>query len=338
MIDRNIALLTARRAADVIESSRAMERIEQDGYTRVDPFRVASTENLPVLLRPLDKLLGAFIRDSSSGILVNSARSAGLIHMTCAHELGHYFMGHESAVDETIDYGSNAERLEQEAESFGYHLLAPRRLLGIICKRKGWDRRSLANPLVIYQLSLRLGISYSATAYSLLRHDLVTYADVQLLLKTTPASIKRLLLQGNLPDATKDVWLFDSSDQASILEPRPEDHLVVRLKSHASAGYLWLADSWEQVAAQGFALAPLATSNPDPSTLAFGADAMMDYVLSSDSKAIDEPQLVALAEVRPWSGKQAGDASFSSRTHFEAISEGLSQESKRALMREVAAS
>ena len=154
MVDRNIALKTVQVANGILESSGAMERIKQDGYTRVDPFKIAAREDVSVLLKPLDQLYGAFVRDQRSGILVNSARSAGLIHMTCAHELGHYFMGHDSAVDETLDYPGNADYREQEAETFGYHLLVPRPLLTIICKRKGWNLASLSNPIIIYQLSL----------------------------------------------------------------------------------------------------------------------------------------------------------------------------------------
>ncbi|MDO9345526.1 MAG: ImmA/IrrE family metallo-endopeptidase [Pseudomonas sp.] len=338
MADRNIALATARMAADVFETSRAMERIEQDGYTRIDPFRVAAGAGVSVLLRPMEKLLGAFIRDDNPGILVNSARSAGLIHMTCAHELGHFFMGHENALDETVDYGSKAEIQEQEAEWFGYHLLVPRSLLSIICRRKGWNKTSLQNPHILYQLSLRLGVSYSAAAWSLIRHDILTYEAVQRLLKVTPASIKQSLLQADLPDVTKDVWLFEVSDQSSVLEPRPDDHLVVRLKSHASAGYLWLADSVEEVKAQGFVLAPLAAAAGDPKMLSFGAETTMDYVLTSSAEDCSVPCPIALSEVRPWIGKEDGDANFKSKAHFEPIAEGLSRESKQVLMREVMAS
>lgn len=339
MAVRDIAMTTAKVAAEVFASSRAMERIEQDGYTRIDPFRIAAGEGVSVLLRPMEKLLGAFMREDTPGILVNSARPAGLIHMTCAHELGHYFMGHQSALDETIDYGGQAEVMEQEAETFGYHLLVPRPLLGIICKRKGWNKTSLTNPHVLYQMSLRLGVSYTAAAWSLLRHKVLTYDVVQELLKVQPARIKQSLLHGRLPDATKDVWLFDENDQSSILEPRPDDHLVIRLKSHASAGYLWEADSVEQVAEQGFTLAPLpAVDTVNPRDVVFGADSTLDYVLSAKHVDVERPHPVALSEVRPWMGKQAGDASFSSKTHFEPIAEGLSRESKRALIQEVAGS
>ncbi|MGY3326266.1 ImmA/IrrE family metallo-endopeptidase [Pseudomonas sp. TE3911] len=339
MAARDIAMATAKVAAEVFASSRAMERIEQDGYTRIDPFRIAADEGVSVLLRPMEKLLGAFMREESPGILVNSARPAGLIHMTCAHELGHYFLGHQSALDETIEYGGKAEVMEQEAETFGYHLLVPRPLLGIICKRKGWNKASLTNPHVLYQMSLRLGVSYSAAAWSLVRHNILTFDVVQGLLKVQPAAIKQSLLQGQLPDVTKDVWLFDEKDQSSVLEPRPEDHLVVRLKSRASAGYLWQADSVEQVADQGFTLAPFVTAQAvDPQAVVFGADPTLDYVLTAKQRAVEEPHPLMLSEVRPWMGKQGGDASFQSRTHFEPISEGLTRESKRALIREVAGS
>lgn len=335
MARRNIALTTAKMAAEVIESSGAMERIEQDGYTRVDPFRVADSAGLSVALRPMDKLLGAFIRDEQSGILLNSARSAGLIHMTCAHELGHFFMGHETTVDETIEYGSKAVEMEQEADSFGHHLLVPRALLSVVCRRKRWNNRSIRDPFILYQLALRLGVSYAATAWSLLRHEYVDYDAVQRLLKITPASIKQSLFNGALPDATREVWVFDEHDQTSVLEPRPEDHLIIRLKSHASAGYLWLADSPEQVKAEGFTLQPAPSAPVDPRTLTFGAETSMDYFLTGEPDSFADPQVVALSEIRPWEGKQPGDASYVSRAHFEPIAEGLTRESKMALIEEV---
>lgn len=331
---RDVALTTAKRVASVFDSTRAMERIEQDGYTRVDPFRIAAAEGIPVLLRPMDKLLGAFIRDETPGILVNALRSAGLIHMTCAHELGHYFMGHDSAVDETIDYGTNAELQEQEAEWFGYHLLVPRPLLTIICKRKGWNRQSLVNPLILYQLALRLGVSYSAAAWSLLRHNLIDHDAVQRLLKTTPTMIKKALLQGPLEDSTKDVWLFDDTDRSSVLEPRPDDHMVVRLKSHASAGYLWQADSIKELESYGFVVSPFAASELERDNLAFGADNTMDYLVSGGRERFDAPLPIQLSEIRPWLGKQENDATFRSQAHFEPITEGLSRDAKQALLQE----
>ncbi|UVM66794.1 ImmA/IrrE family metallo-endopeptidase [Pseudomonas sp. B21-009] len=339
MGNRDIAIATATEAAKVLEVAQAMVRIEQDGYTRIDPFKVAASAGIPVLLRPMDRLLGAFMREDSPGILINTLRSAGMIHMTCAHELGHFFMGHATAFDETIDYGAQAAQLEQEADWFGYHLLVPRRLLSIICRRKGWDKNSLQNPHVLYQMSLRLGISYRAAAWSLYRHKIFSYDVVQNLLSTSPAQIKAALLQSvPMADATKEVWLLDEHDRSSVLEPRPDDVMVVRLPSHASAGYLWQPDSINQLESEGFALAPLPASEVGLDQLSFGADSTMDYMIQGGRLGFDSPIPINLSESRPWEGKQQHDSTFTSHAHFEPIVDGLSREAKQALLLEVSGS
>lgn len=336
---RDIALITASEAAAVLESAQAMERVEHDGYTRIDPFKVAASADIPVILRPLDRLLGAFMREDTPGILINTLRSAGMIHMTCAHELGHFFMGHNTAFDETIDYGVGAEILEQEADWFAYHLLVPRRLLTIICKRKGWDKTSLQNPHILYQLSLRLGISYRAAAWSLYRHKILAYDVVENLLKTSPSFIKRTLLQSvPMEDATREVWLLDENDRTSVLEPRPDDLMVVRLKSHASAGYLWQPESMGELTSEGFVLAPLPASEIDEDKLSFGADNTMDYLVNGGREPVDAPIPIHLSESRPWVGKLPSDPTFSSQAHFEPIIDGLSREAKLAHLKEVSGS
>lgn len=157
---REIVLRAAQRAAEVIDETGAMERIEQDGYTRIDPFQIASDSGALVMLRPMQKLLGAFLGDENPGILVNVDRPAGLIHMTCAHELGHFLMGHGSTADEKIYYGSKGAQIEQEADHFGYNLLVPRKLIINIMQRKHWTKEVLFRPTVLYQLALRMGVSY----------------------------------------------------------------------------------------------------------------------------------------------------------------------------------
>lgn len=326
----------ARRAIEIYHDSGAKARVEQDGYTRVDPFLIAGKERVPVLLRPLDKLLGAFIRDEVSGILINSERSAGLIHMTCAHELGHYFMGHGSKADDSLDYGPQAARQEQEADWFAYQLLAPRALLAHVLRRKHWSVQSLKDPSILYQLSLRLGISYTAAAWSLARQKLMTPADVKQLVSVQPLDIKQEVLGGQPFDPCKEVWLLDEHDRASVLEPRIEDEIVVRLKSHAGAGYLW---SLDELASEGFQIRAIGDrmSPAVPMQAVFGGTTTADFLLTRDQAVAGLTgylAVVAMEEARPWINDGPANATFETKALFEHIAPGLTRVAKQQLLGE----
>jgi hypothetical protein len=329
-------MAAARHASEVYRHSGAKERVEQDGYTRVDPFLVAGRERLQVLLRPMDTLLGAFIRDDVSGILINSERSAGLIHMTCAHELGHYFMGHSSTADDSLDYGPQAARHEQEADWFAYQLMVPRALLAHVMRRKGWNLQSLTDPRILYQLSLRLGISYTAMAWSLVRHKLMAPDEVKRLIKVQPLAIKEELLAGQSFDARKEVWLLDERDRDSVLEPRAEDRLVVRLKTHASAGYLW---SLDELASEGFQVRTSRAAGKETISngLVFGGATTAEFLLTHDAIGTnDGPYVLAMKEARPWA-KETSASTFEVKTLFEGISHGLTSIAKQQLLGESSA-
>lgn len=331
---RDIVLRATQRAAEVIDETGAMERIEHDGYTRIDPFQIASDSGVLVMLRPMEKLLGAFLGDETPGILVNADRPAGLIHMTCAHELGHFFMGHGSSADEKIYYGSNGALIEQEADQFGYNLLVPRKLIVKIMQRKQWKKKDLFRPGILYQLALRMGVSYEAAAWSLNRHNVMSVDEVRQMLRTTPVTIKKSLLGERLLDARKEVWLLDSDDRTSILEPRPDDQLVVRLPSHASSGYLWAADSAEELKAEGFQLEPLTVPSVPSAdnSLTFGGPSTMDYLLSGGRADDVAPVGVHLFERAPWDASSLAINTYKSHAQFEILKNGLTSQARKQLL------
>lgn len=98
------------------------------------------------------------------------------------------------------------------------------------------------------------------------------------------------------------MWLLDEDDKTSILEPRPQDQIVVRLKSHASSGYLWHVESMEAAEQEGFQLEPLTIPSVhrqgDP--LHFGSPETMDYLLTGGRRLSGRPVDFLLAERMPW--------------------------------------
>jgi predicted secreted protein len=97
----------------------------------------------------------------------------------------------------------------------------------------------------VYQLSLRLGISYQATCHSLRRHEIVNADVAKSLLAVAPKSIKRQILPATYEPANwfPDVWLLTEKDRGTLIEGQPEDLFVLQLRENSGAGYLWDPES-----------------------------------------------------------------------------------------------
>lgn len=323
----------ARLAAEVLHDTGAERRIREDGYTRIDPLWVAATQGVMVMRRPLERLLGAFVRESTPGIMVNSERSTGLIHLTCAHELGHYFLGHETTADERIQYDKSATLQEREADWFAYCLLTSRGILAKAMHRKGWSVAALRDPLNLYQLSLRIGVSYTAMAWSLARLKLWDSSDADRMTRTEPAEIKRSILGHGDFEVRNDIWLLDERDHELILEPSVRDQVVFRLPNHAPSGYLWSLDDAQS---EGFRIQPL--DAPQHSTVtqpSSAADTEADHLLAGHverGKFAGRILPLNFTEKRPWESRSDDEAHFETSVGFEEAGVGLSAGSRRHLL------
>lgn len=143
-----------------------------------------------------------------------------------------------------------------------------------------------------------------------------------------------MLLGERLTDARKDVWLLDSGDRTSILEPRPDDQLVIRLPSRASSGFLWEADSLGALATEGFNLEPLTVPSTPAAdkVLTFGGPVTMDYVLTGGRASTERRISVQLSERTPWDASSPANDSFRTSAQFESLNLGLTPQSRKQLL------
>ena len=225
----------------------------------IDVFGAIQALDLPLLLRPLQGLLGAYLSDPAPGVLVTTQRPMAIQRWTAAHELGHYAMKHQPSLDDEsilrrmpLAGASKEDFQEVEADAFATGFMLPRWLIQWHAARQGWTVDDFRHPNRVYQLALRLGASYEATCWTLVRHRFLTADLARELLRTQPRELKVGLLEDYRPlDYRGDVWLLTERDAGTRIDGSRNDLFVLRLKEHSGGGYLWNID---QLAASGFAI------------------------------------------------------------------------------------
>jgi Zn-dependent peptidase ImmA (M78 family) len=267
----------------------------------IDIFGASLALSLPVLLRPLRGLLGAYFLHPIPGVLVTTERPLSIQRFTAAHEVGHFCLGHSPSLDDesilrrmampAASAGPNMQ--EVEADAFAVGFLLPRWLIEWHCLRQGWHAEDLATPGNVYQLSLRLGASYEATTWTLQRFNFVSVDVGESLRQTQPRAIKVELLRDYRPvNYRGDVWLLTERDGGTRIDGSRNDHFVLRLSEHSGGGYLWDID---QLKASGFAVIRDDTESLDREGI---GNAIMRSVIAAlqDGRRGE----LLLAEARPW--------------------------------------
>jgi len=275
-------------------------QVEKSGGN-VDVFGTFQAVNLPLLVRPLKGLLGAYLREPSPGVLVTSQRPLSIQRWTAAHELGHYTLKHRPSLDDENILRrmplsappAGGDFQEDEANAFAIAFMMPRWLIVYHAQRQGWTAADFRRPAIVYQLSLRIGASYEATCWTLARYRFFPIAQAKELLKTEPRDIKIGLLGPHRPsDYRGDVWLLTEHDAGAQIDGSRNDHFVLRLHEHSGGGYLWDID---QLKESGFAIVRNETESLDDQGV--GA-----HVVRRVTGAPEVPQRgkVSLDERRPW--------------------------------------
>jgi Zn-dependent peptidase ImmA (M78 family) len=289
------AILTGVGEAKRLHKALNLEGPSEQAKGYVDVFEATRRLGVTMLFRPLNGLLGFCLPPPTRGIVISTNRPLSVQRFTGAHELGHAVMEHAASLDgdEILDGKHLTETQEIEANAFASEFLLPRWLLAHHGRRQGWDKESLADPLVVYQLSLRLGVSYQATCVSLKLHKLIDSSLFAKLDAVPRKQIKQQLLKGvQLDHWRRDVWLLTKRDEGSFLQGQPEDVFLFRLNEKSGAGYLWDIHELQQ---KGFAIVR------DHRDLGTG-DAIGDTVqreVAAQSQLAAEGD-VLLEQRRPW--------------------------------------
>jgi hypothetical protein len=128
-------------------------------------------------------------------VFVPSERPAGRKAFTAAHELGHWYFGHGSRVEE-MDFDRSDQDIPEEllANTFASYLLMSRPAVTAAFARRNVEPES-ADPIDVYAVSCQLGVGYE----TLLKHmrwslNLISLARLTDLLAIPPKEIRRTVL------------------------------------------------------------------------------------------------------------------------------------------------
>lgn len=303
MVTKRNALLTGiARAAELHAELGLRDRLKS-GDRAVDVLGAIRAHQVTVLFRPLDGLLGAYVpTPRSAGILVTTLRDHHVQRFTAAHELGHHVLGHRvPSLDRAVGFVARGERegydaQEIEADAFAAEFLLPKWLIVAHARRRKWGKADLRRPDVVYQLSLRLGASYSATCWALATAELVTPEIARGLADRPPKEAKQRAIPGVKPSSWyADVWVLSEHDRGTQLLGNPEDFFVFDLREHAAGGYEWDVESMPEAG-----LLVRRDERVDDDTVAMGGTVQRHVIAQGNGFKVGR---LALAERRPWEGR-----------------------------------
>ena len=319
----------AARLHEQIGSQTAM--VAQRGS--IDVFDTICGLDIALLLRPLNGLLGAYLREPTPGILITTQRPLSIQRFTAAHELGHFYLDHKPSLDDEnvlrrspFQNDGLPDLQELEANTFAAAFLMPRWLVMQQCKQHGWSADDLLQPSTIYQLALRLGTSYAATCHTLQRYNVISPAGAKDLLAAGIRARKQELLGSFVPENYfGDTWLLTQADEGSSISGSKNDLFVIRLKEHSSGGYVW---NFDQLVESGFLI--VQDTRDETETQGVGNPVFRKVTAHLEDSSWGR---IALAEQRSW---QPNDPLTKLTFDYDLSGpevEGLSRaEKKRALL------
>jgi hypothetical protein len=245
-VARRDAILNGTERASQVHEDLRLKELLHAGDQPVDVLAAMAHLGLAVIFKPLNGLLGAYLKvPGASGAVITTKRPLHVQRFTAAHELGHHVFQHELSTDRNVGYAARGEATgydeqELEADAFASEFLMPKWLIAAHVNRMRFGRRDLVRQEVVYQLSLRLAVSYTAMCWALHGHQLLTRSQAQALADAAPKGAKQMAAFDVEPESWQhDVWNLTQRDRGSVVLGGPEDLVVVTLEEHSTSGFAW---------------------------------------------------------------------------------------------------
>ena len=336
--DRRRAYLEGIEAAATLHRQLATQSRVSGFVGPIDVFSTIIDHNIDLFFKKLTDAQGYFLRASQPGILVTTERQLAVQRFTAAHELGHFILGHGRSLDEFVgetspldrhwgdQYGNSDIYPEVAAEAFAAEFLAPEWLVIEHLKKQNWRRRDIARPETVYQLSLRLGLSYTATCLVLRNRDAVSQVDLRRLRKHQPKELKRALLPAiEFPSRRTNVWRLTENDDGTQFIADIDDLFILELSESAGAGNRWALEPFLDA---DFLVLDDTSRIDDGDEV--GGEVTRRMVLKPD---INQAVPVTVIEHRPWEPPSTADRCLSIRFDILGRQEGMAEHKVRELLR-----
>ena len=294
-----------RREAVLAAESVLADLNLPDG-AKVPVFDMIEDRGIWLSFQPLDRLLGLYQRvGDTAGIAINLARPLAMQRFTAAHELGHHELGHESHTDDeaTIENYS-ADPQELQAQTFAASLLMSESAVEAQLERlaKDVDRPDL-NALDIYQISVELGVSYTAAITQLGVLKKINRQRSDEATKLTPLRLKQQILGGRRPDnARAAVWRLGLEDNHRAVFADLGDELDIALPEIRSTGYEWSLTSLD---ADTFAIVNdrFEERSDSLANIRYGTTRTRHVTLKARTSG---PHAITFELLQPWAGGDRG--------------------------------
>ena len=277
MADRRQTLADASMAA-----ARTHARLKLPSERPIDNYSLVQQLGIWLKTEPLGNLYGFYLRHGqATGIVLNSRHPEDLQRYTCAHELGHHLLGHQSHLDDNGDVNRHDGPLqEQAAQVFAGSFLMPLGLVNRVLRAHDLIGRPLS-AVDAYKLSRDMDVSYAACVWRLRTLDLLGQATAQAYVRAGAAAAKQALRRDQpIKDARADVYVVDEVVDHVELAVRVGDEVWVRLPERRSTGYTWTLEE----------------SDVPTGPLRWDGDQLLEHV-AADGQRTDRPAAVVQTAV-----------------------------------------